>query len=148
MSNLVIREVYDSDLEVMVILCEQLGYPTTLESFTSHLALVKKSKHLVLVAELLDSGVVGWVHVMPRLLLVAGFYGEIVGIIVDDKHRKKGIGKALLETAEHWVLDSGCLGMIIRSDQGRKESHPFYKKTGYKPFKNQEVYIKKFTSPA
>lgn len=148
MENLVIREVYDSDLEEMVGLCGQLGYPTTLEAFKSHLGLVKKDKHLVLVAELLETGVVGWIHVMPRRLLVAGFYCEVGGIIVDEKHRRKGIGKALLETAEHWVLDSGCQGMIIRSNQERQASHSFYTKTGYQAMKKQEVYIKTFTSPA
>jgi GNAT superfamily N-acetyltransferase len=146
MENVVIREAYETDLEVMAKLSEQLGYPATVEEFTARFNLLKKGKHLVMVAELMDHGVVGWIHVMPRLLLVAGLYGEVGGIIVDQKHRRKGIGRALMETAEHWVLNSGCQGMIIRSDKKREGSHPFYKSSGYHPLKSQQVYIKRFAN--
>lgn len=64
-------------------------------------------------------------------LLNFGPLKNIMGIAVDPKYRRIGIGKALLETGEEWARDSGAEGVRLVSGEGRTEAHAFYRALGY-----------------
>jgi GNAT superfamily N-acetyltransferase len=83
-------------------------------------------KHAVFVAVSDSSSITGWIHVLPRLLLIWRPIAEIGGIVVDEKERRKGIGRALISRAEKWAKENGYEGIIVRSDSRRQESHKFY----------------------
>ncbi len=60
-------------------------------------------------------------------------YGEISVIVVDDKARRKGVGRLLMKYAEKLAKDQGCIGTWLVSGFGREElAHIFYKELGYK----------------
>jgi GNAT superfamily N-acetyltransferase len=61
-------------------------------------------------------------------------YGEISVIVVDLDYQKQGIGKQLIEFAEHLAKDLNCKGTWLVSGFGREEkAHQFYKSLGYEP---------------
>jgi len=91
-----VRKARDADIDVLLVLSEQLGYPTNREDFQKRFsALSQEDDQVILVAEIRDHGVVGWVHVLRRVLLISGPVAEIGGLVVDEKKRGKGIGRIL-----------------------------------------------------
>ena len=92
----VIREAVVSDAAAMASLSLQLGYPNTADEFRPRLtSLLSSDDNRILVAETDAPKVMGWIHVIPRLLLIDDPLAEIGGLVVDEKRRRRGVGKAL-----------------------------------------------------
>jgi len=63
-----------------------------------------------------------------------GRYGEVSVLVVDAGARRQGIGRALLEHAEHLAREHGCMGTWLVSGFRRaEEAHRFYAELGYEP---------------
>jgi len=63
----------------------------------------------------------------------ASCYGEVSVLVVDAKHRGKGVGKKLMAFAEDLAIKKGCIGTWLVSGFGSEEpAHEFYKSLGYK----------------
>ena len=140
------RRARATDSEVMRSLAAQLGYEVSRSQASQRLdALLGDDSHLVLVAEGSD-GVVGWIHLLPRPLLMASGIAEIGGLVVDQRHRRGGIGLALVHAAEQWAGEHGYAGILVKSNAAREESHAFYVGAGYERTKTQEVYKKELKS--
>ncbi len=138
-----VRKARDSDIDVLLVLSEQLGYPTTREDFRKRFfALSQEDDHVILVAEAKGHGVVGWVHVLPRVLLIFEPLAEIGGLVVDEKNRGSGIGRVLLAAAEKWAKSKGYPAMVVRSNIARQGAHDFYPNVGYTYMKTSLVYTK------
>ncbi len=60
-----------------------------------------------------------------------GQNGRILTLIVDEKYRNKGIGRALVTEAEKWFQDQGIASIIINSNTKLIKAHEFYHKLGY-----------------
>lgn len=138
-----IRRAEEKDIPVMAMLSKKLGYSSdeTLlkERFTF---ITSNSNHVIFVAEDEKGTVIGWIHLLPRVLLISELRAEIGGLIVDEGCRRKGIGKKLIEEAEYWAIKNGYEGIVVRSNTKREESHNFYPAVGYDFLKEQRVYGK------
>ena len=55
---------------------------------------------------------------------------EILEFIVDEPHRGKGIGAALLEEAQRVAKEMGCVQLEVTSNRTRTEAHGFYESQG------------------
>jgi predicted N-acetyltransferase YhbS len=140
-----IREAKLEDLPVIAILSGELGYSSDEETVRKRFMKIKSdSNHAVFVAESESYEIAGWIHVMPRILLLSRPIAEIGGLVVSEKYRRKGVGKRLVECAETWAKNHNYEGIIVRSDTKRIESHHFYPQIGYDPLKEQKVYIRFF----
>jgi len=133
------------DESAIADLADQLGYPCALPEIRARMARIMQDEdQSILVAELADSKVVGWVHVFIARRLIVETFVEIGGLIVAEGQRGSGVGKVLLEAAEDWARDRGVSGMRVRSNVIRKEAHRFYKHLGYWRIKQQNVFYKRF----
>jgi GNAT superfamily N-acetyltransferase len=103
---------------------------------------MNKQGHAVFVAILNGFDIVGWIHLMPRRLIYLPLNAEIGGIVVHREHRRKGIGRSLINFAESWAKEQVFANIVVRSDMARKESHGFYRAIGYSIIKTQNVYTK------
>jgi ribosomal protein S18 acetylase RimI-like enzyme len=92
---------------------------------------VKKHHGTIKVAE---SGgrPVGFIEFKP-MSSSFGTYGYINIIFVEEKHRKHGIGKALLDSAEKWFLSRGISSIQATVTNTNKESLDFFREHGYLP---------------
>ena len=134
-----IREATLSDAAVLADLASQLGYPSTSEQIAVRLEVLRsRSGNEVLVAED-ESGVVGWLHVSGMYLLESPAFAEVLGLIVDEAHRGKGIGKRLLEGAVRWATEHGFDKLRVRSNVIREDAHRFYEREGFRRVKTQVV---------
>jgi GNAT superfamily N-acetyltransferase len=141
--RITIRSAEPGDVDVIVRLSTQLGYPTTTTEVASRLEAAGASgSHAVLVAEA-EGEVAGWVHVHDSLLIQAPPGAELSGIIVDEGSRGGGVGRALLAAAEEWARSRGHDIIRIRSRTTRHHAHRFYTSAGYDEIKTSLVFEKR-----
>ncbi|UCG33503.1 MAG: GNAT family acetyltransferase [Phycisphaerales bacterium] len=84
--------------------------------------------------------------VQPELFFVAEFDGEVVGtamagydghrgwvyyVAVSPKHRRQGIGKALMRRVEQALAVIGCPKLNLQVRAGSHEAVAFYRRLGY-----------------
>lgn len=120
-AKITLRRATEADAEVVAELSEQLGYPITADAMRRRIVtILANPEHDVIVAQL-SGQVCGWVHVHVQQLLEAEPRGEILGLVVSRNVRRAGLGRLLMEEAEHWVRDRGLDLMVLRSNlQPRK----------------------------
>lgn len=145
-----VRPASAGDAGRLAELSGQLGYPVSGDTMARRLGrLVEREDNLVLVAELLPEGkVVGWVHGAEQDLLESGSRCEILGLVVDQECRGRGIGRRLVDALEGWAASRGLEQITVRSNVARTGSHPFYERLGYARTKTQHAYRKQPRGPS
>ena len=137
-----IRDARPEDAPRLAVLSGQLGYPVTEGEIRSRLStLTGRGDHAFLVVEV-QGVVVGWIGVRSELSLEGGGYAEIVGLVVDEHHRSKGLGEDLVSAAETWAAKRGAKRLRVRSNVMRERAHRFYERLGYTITKRQAVFDK------
>jgi N-acetylglutamate synthase-like GNAT family acetyltransferase len=140
-----IRDAKIEDIPIIARLSGDLGYSNDQEIVHQRfLKIASDSNHAIFVAETDSGEVVGWLHVMPRILLLSRPLAEIGGVIVLKNYRRKGVGQRLMKHGESWAKKRNYEGLVVRSDTKRPESHYFYPQIGYELLKDQKVYIQFF----
>ena len=138
-----IRTAQPEDAQVIALLSEQLGYPTSTEDMLRRLDFVQKDEdHAVYVVEFADNNIIGWIHVHTCGLIISDFIAEIKGIVVEEKHRDHGVGRMLMVHAEQWAKKKGCKTMWISSNIMREGVQYFYERIGYNNIKTSRVFHK------
>jgi GNAT superfamily N-acetyltransferase len=138
-----IRRVTREDAAAVAALSGQLGYPVAAEAIAARLErLLGRDDQLVLAAVAADGELAGWIHAAEQDLVEAERRCEILGLVVDGRRRRGGIGRGLVAEAERWAASRGLRQMSVRSNVAREESHPFYEAQGYGRVKTQQVYRK------
>ena len=123
-----------------------LGYPNSAGAIADRLArLLARAEDVVLVAEIVPRGVVGWIHGVEQDLLDSGRRCEITGLVVDPEARGSGVGRTLVSALERWALARGLRLITVRSNVVRAESHPFYERLGFVRAKTQHAYRKQLS---
>lgn len=141
--DLLIRKARPSDASHLADLSTQLGYPATPAEIRQRLRGIQRAaQQTVLVAEMKDAGVIGWLHVSRQPLLEGDVRAEVNGLVVAEGHRSLGAGARLLAAAEDWARKHGCKGMSVRSNVIRERAHQFYLRNGYEHFKTQKSFRK------
>jgi ribosomal protein S18 acetylase RimI-like enzyme len=127
-----IREARADDAEALARLLDQLGYPASAEAVERRLArLAASDSDRVFVAELQGS-VVGFAAVHVSLAVE---YDEpaakLSAIAVDEEHRRRGIGEALVAAAEEESRARGCGLLFLTTAERRADAHAFYERIGF-----------------
>ncbi|MDF2592827.1 MAG: Ribosomal protein acetylase RimI and related acetyltransferase [Clostridia bacterium] len=143
--EIIVRKVETIDIDGIVPLCSQLGYPCTSDEVVPRMTkLMNDKEHIVFVAVNLDGKIVGWVHSYINKLFYADNAAEIGGIVVDVLYRGNGVGKKLMKAVEEWAKRSECMAVSLRSNSKRIEAHSFYNAIGYEKVKEQYTFRKYF----
>jgi GNAT superfamily N-acetyltransferase len=139
-----IREATLQDAARLAGLSSQLAYPSTPDQIAARLpALQQSSEHAVFVAEAAGE-VVGFIHVQLRHALEHDTRAEVASLVVDEKVRSRGAGKALVQAAETWARQRGMKSVVVRSNVIRERAHAFYERLGYRHMKSQKFFRKQF----
>jgi GNAT superfamily N-acetyltransferase len=132
MTDITIRPATKDDAPGIARLVTQLGYPATQAEIESRLApILAHPDYAMWVAE--DSGrVIGLTGVFVHLALeYDGFYGRLLGLVVEEAYRGRGIGRRLLDQTEQWLQERGVNKLTLTSGKQRTEAHKFYRRLGY-----------------
>jgi N-acetylglutamate synthase-like GNAT family acetyltransferase len=147
MTEMTIRRAEDSDAQAVAELSRQLGYPATREEIGARIRRLQALEdHAVLVA-VRGGAVIGWVHVQARRSLELADYGEITGMVVDERSRSGGVGAQLVAATEAWVVTRGLTALRVRSNVVRERAHAFYERLGFSLRKSQKVFTKELKAP-
>ncbi|MGD0221328.1 MAG: GNAT family N-acetyltransferase [Terriglobia bacterium] len=131
------------DAAAFASLATQLGYPSSPRQVEERMTTVLDDpKHLILAA-VLGTSVVGWVHAYVCNLLESDAYAEIGGLVVDESYRGQGVGWKLMEGVEDWARQKGCHAVSVRSSVIRHEAHKFYAGRGFELIKTQHAFRKR-----
>lgn len=141
LATVTLRQALPDDANRLAELSTVLGYPVSAIAMRQRLTHLLGDGELVLVAEQSGS-VVGWVHGSEQELLESGRRCEILGLVVDQEHRRQGIGRQLILAVEQWARERGILQVAVRSNVQRIASHEFYQRLGYHRAKTQHAYRK------
>jgi GNAT superfamily N-acetyltransferase len=138
-----IRAAVVGDAEAVALLSGELGYPAQPRTAAERLRrILARDDQRVVVAELADGRIGGWLQAHSCAALESGFRVEIVGLVVSAALRRRGVGRALVAQAEAWAAEIAAESVVVRSIAARAESHDFYLALGYLPAKHQVVYRK------
>ena len=138
-----VRAAWPEDVERLARLCGHLGYPTASDVLRQRLeAIEENGDHAIYVASTPDGQVIGWVQVCARPLLLADHLADIEVLVVDQQHRRRGVGQRLMTHAEDWARSQGCEGMRVRTNVLRPEANAFYPALGYENYMTSRVYRK------
>ncbi|MGB0177179.1 MAG: GNAT family N-acetyltransferase [Owenweeksia sp.] len=137
--ELSIRKAELKDSGSLAELSHQLGYISDDNAIQKRLEhLLKDRNHCVFVAVKGDK-VLGWIHGFYTLRVESDAFVEIGGLVVDNHHRQKGIGRMLVEQVIDWSLSRECEKLRVRSNVIRTDSHRFYENLGFTTNKEQKV---------
>jgi GNAT superfamily N-acetyltransferase len=127
-----IRPVRSADAEAVDELLSQLGYPQDGAATAARLQAWNDDPSSAAFAAELGGVVLGLiaVHVCP-FFERPGSWGRIVALVVAEEARGQGVGGRLVEAAEAFAADRGCIRMEVTSSDHREAAHEFYARRGY-----------------
>jgi GNAT superfamily N-acetyltransferase len=141
MTTLTIRGMTPRDLDGVAELSGQWGYSSDRDIVERRFRrILSERDHALFVAEGEGGRVTGWIHVHSLHSLEADSCAEIGGLVVDNRLRRLGAGRALVAHAEQWARDHGFTKIRVRSNVLRTEAHRFYPAVGFALNKTQHVY--------
>jgi ribosomal protein S18 acetylase RimI-like enzyme len=137
-----IRQATPSDWNKILPLFKQLYHgdigPNLQKTYQS---LTKNREACVLIAEQ---------NTKPVGALIANYYldadwegkiAKLQAIIVDEKHRKQGIGKKLFHSFLKHARNNGCIATTLRVNEKNKDAQLFYEKLHLTKAETQEYII-------
>jgi GNAT superfamily N-acetyltransferase len=132
MPDISIRPAALSDSPAIARLVGQLGYASSEAQIRDRLAVLSgRTDYAVWVAEI-PGRIVGLVGVFVHYgLEFDGAYGRLLGLVVDEAFRGKGIGRRLMGQTERWLQERGVRHLTLTSGKQRKEAHAFYRRLGF-----------------
>src|SRR5579863_2218299 len=106
---------------------------STAEEINDRLTLISRHPDQSLWVARANAHVIGFLGFRIRHNLeAASDYGEVSAIVVDERWRKKGVGRLLLNHAEAIARKHGCIGLWLVSGFGREaEAYSFYERAGF-----------------
>jgi GNAT superfamily N-acetyltransferase len=135
-----IRRAMPGDAAALAELSGELGYPAEPDEIQRRLVALPADDD-VWVATIGDE-VVGWIHCSLRRSLVVEPGIEILGNVVGERWRGRGVGRALMAAAEQSASDRDVSVVRLRSGSHRDEAHAFYRAVGYREQKTQLVFVR------
>lgn len=131
------------DAPEVALLSGQLGYPATTAVVERRFAAMAGREDLVaLVAEDAAGTLIGWIQAHAETLLESDPVPVIGGLVVRERARGRGVGRALLRAVEAWAAGRGYPGLRVRSNVVRERAHRFYEREGYARTKTQHNFTK------
>lgn len=121
-----------------------LGYDYPVEKTKEKLQIVLAlPSDKIFVAEC-DNSIIGYIHLEGYECTYCDSIKNILGIVVEENYRQKGVGRALIRQAEKWAKESGSIGIRLTSGFSRTIAHEFYQSCGYRYKKDQKNFFKLF----
>ena len=136
----ILRRALLGDAAALAELSGELGYPAEPDEIERRLAALPPDDDIWVAT--IDGVVVGWIHCSLRRTLVVEPHIEILGNVVGERWRGRGVGRALTAQAERSADERGVSVVRLRSGSHRDGAHAFYRAVGYREQKTQRVFVR------
>jgi aminoglycoside 6'-N-acetyltransferase I len=128
--DLTIRDAAPGDAAGIAALLGQLGYPSAAEAIPPRLERLRIVGDRVVVATV-DGEVAGLAHLQASPTIEHDRPAAKIGaLVVDESHRREGIGRALVEELEAEARRRGCVLVFLTTAARREDAHEFYRRVG------------------
>jgi GNAT superfamily N-acetyltransferase len=121
-----------ADAEAIAGLLGELGYPTTPDQWTRRFERLHSEPAVSLFVAEVD-GRVGGLAGLRVLTLVERDepVGRLIALVVAERIRRAGVGRALLAHVEAAARRAGCIQLDLSSSDRRAGAHAFYRRLGF-----------------
>lgn len=143
--NYSIRKATNADAKAIADLSLELGYAATTPEIEQRLQLILENKEHCIFVATINSEVIGWIHAFLAYRIESALFAEIGGLVVAETHRKKGVGKLLVEQITSWANENNCPKIRVRCNRKKEDAHIFYLKNGFVETKEQKIFDKDYT---
>ena len=127
-----LRTATPGDAPEIALLLAVLGYPIEPSSIAARWAKWRANGSSAIVAGGQSAGLLGVVTVYTSIVLHRPKpIGRITALVVDEKARGHGVGRARVGAAEAFALREGCGMLEVTSNMRRTEAHAFYERLGF-----------------
>lgn len=82
------------------------------------------------------------IAIVPNLTRNGASWAVIENVVTDDAHRRRGIGKRLMEMAIDFAKSRGCYKVCLLSNSTRAGAHKFYEELGFSGTSKVGFYLK------
>ncbi|MBW4434609.1 MAG: GNAT family N-acetyltransferase [Pelatocladus maniniholoensis HA4357-MV3] len=97
-----------------------------------------------------DGGAIAFMNLSLRYDYVPGAtqspVAYVEGIYVKDEYRKQGVGTSLIQYAQKWGLENGCVELASDALLENTASYDFHTKVGFQEVERVVTFIKQITS--
>ena len=133
---MLIREANENDLPALVDLYQQLGDAgpgITLDRARQIFARIRKYPSYRIFLATDEGRICGTfaLLIFDALGYRAAPVGVVEDVVVDEKYRGRGTGKAMMEFALERCREAGCYKMMLSSNVNREDAHRFYQSLGF-----------------
>lgn len=132
MPAMVVRDATMADAPALAPLLGELGYPATADALASRMRrMLGRDDQKVLMAER-EGAVLGLLalHVFPVLAYDRDL-AMIMALVVTERARGLGVGRALIERAEAVGKSLGASRLMVTTHVRRADAHAFYERLGF-----------------
>ncbi|KOP27255.1 GCN5 family acetyltransferase [Hapalosiphon sp. MRB220] len=102
------------------------------------------------IARIEDGQAIAFMNLSLRYDYVSGAtqspVAYVEGIYVKDEYRKQGVGKFLIQYAQKWGLENGCVELASDALLENTASYDFHTKVGFQEVERVVTFIKKIAS--
>jgi len=128
-----ILELYEEQLVIGTSGAEKQRNPA-FEDYRRALSMIDALPGCELVVAEEQGEVIGTMMLMivPNLSHRALPWAVVENVVVDSSHRRKGVGKLLMDYALMRAREAGCYKIQLTSNKSRQDAHKFYESIGYK----------------
>jgi GNAT superfamily N-acetyltransferase len=138
-----VRCAEPDDGEELARLAAQLGYAHFAHGNFLRLVGRDDGDETLLVARSAEAApgkLLGWIHLRHWRTILIGDLVDIGGLVVDERHHGRGVGRALVAASAAWGRARGIALLQARSGSQRTAAHGFYRHLGFALNKQQQVF--------
>ena len=138
--NISTRPMQSADAPAISSLSQQLGYELSVEDTQNCIQRILQRNDDIAFVATIENNIVGWIHAFKTYRIETKPFIEIGGLVIDETHRGKGIGKLLVNEIKRWCRANDIYELRVRCNTKRKGSHHFYQEIGFIEMKEQKVF--------
>jgi ribosomal protein S18 acetylase RimI-like enzyme len=130
--DLIIRYAQPGDAAALAQLMCELGYETTKSEMQMRLQRIATDERCRTFVAMCDGNVCGMIGTLTYPSIEHNDpSGRIVALVILRTMRRRGIGRALLATAEKDFAQRGIRRIGLNTQLAREDAHKFYESLGY-----------------
>jgi len=130
--DLTIRAGEINDASAIAQLMCELGYETTTSEMQMRLERIAVDERLRTFVALWGGNACGMIGTLTYPSIEHNdFSGRIIALVINSTMRRRGIGRALIATAEKDFAQRGIRRVALNTQLAREDAHKFYESLGY-----------------